>query len=67
MPMRQWRIQDFRDGVGGGEGNLQGGGENLLFGQIFPENCMEMKEFGSRGRARAPYSLITWYAFDIAL
>ena len=25
---------------------LQGGGVNLLFGQIFPGNCMKMKEIG---------------------
>ena len=28
------------------------GVENLLFGQIFPENCMKMKEIGPRERAR---------------
>ena len=27
----------------------QGGGANLLFGQIFAENCMKTKEIGSRG------------------
>ena len=25
-------------------------GANLLFGQIFPENCMKIKEFGPGGR-----------------
>ena len=43
----QWRIQDFP--VGGGSANAQVGGANLLFGQIFPENCMKMKEIGPRG------------------
>ena len=28
--------------------NLQGGGANLFFGQIFPKNCMKIKEFGPR-------------------
>ena len=33
-------------------GNPRGGCANLLFGQIFAENCMKMKEFGPReGRA----------------
>ena len=41
----QWRIQDFPDG-----GTYpQGGGANLLFGKIFLENCMKMKEIGPRG------------------
>ena len=31
--------------------NPQGGGANLLFGQIFLENCMKMKEVASGGRA----------------
>ena len=52
----QWRIQDFPDGVGGrGSANLQGEGANLLFSKMFPENCMNMKEFGPRGgRILAP-------------
>ena len=29
-----------------GGANFQGGGTNLLFGQISPENCMKMKECG---------------------
>ena len=36
-----------------GESSFQNGGANLLYGQIFPENCMKMKmkEFGpGRGR-----------------
>ena len=37
-----------------GGGNFQGGDANLLFNQIFPENCMKMKEFGPRGGARVP-------------
>ena len=36
----QWRIQNFPHGGGG---NPKGGRENLLFGQIFNENCMKMK------------------------
>ena len=31
-----------------GGANHQGGCANPLFGQNFPENCMEMKEFGLR-------------------
>ena len=29
---------------GGGDANSISWDENLLFGQIFPENCMKMKE-----------------------
>ena len=36
--------------MGGGGLNPKGGGKNLLFGQIFPENCVKMKEIWSRGR-----------------
>ena len=35
-----------------GAANFQGGDANLLFNQIFPKNCMEMKEFGPRRGAR---------------
>ena len=38
----------------GGGANFQGGGANLLFNQIFPENCMKMKEFGPRGEDTRP-------------
>ena len=41
----QWRIQDFPDGGA----NLQGGGTNLLFDPIFPDNCNKTKEFEPRG------------------
>ena len=34
----------------GGGANFQGGDANLLFGQIFTENCMKMKEFGPGGQ-----------------
>ena len=34
---------------GGGGAHFQGEGTNLLFGQIFPENCMKLTEFGSGG------------------
>ena len=33
--------------------NPKGWGANLVFGQLFPENCRKMKEIGPRG-ARAP-------------
>ena len=39
------RISQMREG----SANFQGGGANLLFGQISPENCMKMKEFGPGG------------------
>ena len=29
-------------------------GANFPDGQIFPQNCMKMKEFGPRGKARVP-------------
>ena len=41
----QWRIQDFPDGWGGGT-DPPGGGENILFGKIFAENCMKEIEWG---------------------
>ena len=31
---------------GGGGANPISWGENLLFGQIFPENCIKMKQIG---------------------
>ena len=37
-----WRMQDFQDGGG-----------DLLFGQNFRENCMQMKKIGPREGARA--------------
>ena len=37
--------------------NPKVGGANLLFGQIFTENCMKMKEIWPTGRARAPAPL----------
>ena len=42
IQLLQWRIQDFSEGGA----NPQGGDANLLLGQIFPENCMKMKEIG---------------------
>ena len=36
--------------IRGGDANLQGGGANLLFGQIFPKNCKKLKKIGPRGR-----------------
>ena len=51
MITKQWRIQDFTDW------GRQGGGANLLFGQIFPENCMKMKEIGAMGAVRPLRSL----------
>ena len=47
----QWRIQDFPDDGGV---NPQAGDANLLFGQIFPENCIKIKEIGPRGEPRVP-------------
>ena len=38
-----WQIQDFPHGWREKEG------ANLLFCQIFPENCMKMKTIGSEG------------------
>ena len=35
----------------GGVTNLRYGDKNLLFGNIFTENCMKMKENGPRGGA----------------
>ena len=43
----QWRIQDFPD-MGGGGRQLPRWGSNLLFVQIFTQNCMKMKKFGPR-------------------
>ena len=31
--------------------NPKVGGARLLFGKMFPQNCMKMKEIGPRGRA----------------
>ena len=42
----QWRIQDFPHG-GAPTPKI-----DIIF-QIFAENCMKMKEFGSPGRGRA--------------
>ena len=38
-----------------GGANFQSGGANLLFGQIFTQNCMKMKEFGPRGGGARPW------------
>ena len=52
----QWRIQDFpEEGAptppGGG-----GVGANIRICQIFPKNCMKLKDFGpGRGPSRPPY------------
>ena len=43
----QWQIQDFPDR----DANTWVWGENLLFGRIFTENCMKMKQFGPKGDA----------------
>ena len=40
----QWRIQDFPAG-----GGALAEGKSLLFGKIFAENCMKMKETTLRG------------------
>ena len=44
VPQNQWRVQDFPDGGV----NFQDGGANPLFGQIFPENCIKMKEIRTK-------------------
>ena len=39
------------------------GGDSLLFGQNFPENCMKMKEIWPKGASLAPLDppmLILW-------
>ena len=42
ISVNQWRIQDFPDGAV----NPWIWGKNLSFDKIFPENCIEKKEFG---------------------
>ena len=39
--------QEFSDG----DANPKGGGASLIFGQIYPENCMKMKEIEPGGGA----------------
>ena len=41
----QWPIQEFQ--TGGGGFNPWEEDRNLLFGKVFTENCMKMKENGS--------------------
>ena len=41
LTYKQWQIQDLL-------GGHQSGGTNLIFGQMFAENCMKMKEIGLR-------------------
>ena len=41
-----------------GGANFQGGVANLLFGQIFTENCIKLKEFGPRGGNTRPWCLV---------
>ena len=43
----QWRIQDFPEGGA----NPWDWGKNLLFGKIFAENCMKMKDNQGGGSA----------------
>ena len=40
-------MADFPDGGGGGGRQPMNLGRNLLFGKIFAENSMKMKEIGS--------------------
>ena len=47
------RTQHFPDIWGGGR-QPQSFGQNLLFGKIFAENCMKMKDIGLRGGAVHP-------------
>ena len=63
----QWWIQDFPDSWGGmGErGEPMSFRQNLLFGKIFAENCVKMKEIGPRvGVVRPERLLCSWSAND---
>ena len=44
-----------RRGGGAGGANSCDWGKNLLFGKVFAENCMKMKEIGP-GRAEHPFA-----------
>ena len=48
----QWRIQNFPDR--GGVCSILRLGKNLLFGKIFAEHCMKIKEIGPRERDVPP-------------
>ena len=37
----------------GGGANSKEGCEKLLFGHLFPKNCMKLKEFGPQGGAHS--------------
>ena len=59
--MLQWRIQDFSDG--GTSPWIWA--KSLLFGKIFAENCMKMKEIALRGgihpwRSHGPANVLFW-------
>ena len=47
--------------------NPRGRGKNLLFGKIFAKNCIKMKEFGPRGRARPWLPLGSANAFNFTI
>ena len=56
----QWRIQDFpEDGVLA----PKEGGANLLFGQFFPESCMKIKTFWTRGYVTA--NILYFHVFSL--
>ena len=48
LPRIQWRIQDFSE-VGAPTLGRGVGGASIRFCQIFPKNCMKLKEFGPPG------------------
>ena len=53
-------IQDFPDGAP----NAKGGGNNLLFWSIFPENCVKMKKIEPRGACIRSAPVVSANEFD---
>ena len=49
---RYWLVHSGGSRISKNEGAKPEGSANLLFGDFFPENCMKIKEIGSRGGAR---------------
>ena len=54
----QWQIQDFPK---------RGGGANLLFGNFFAENCMEMIEIGPRKGQGCDTESICYFNVDVPI